>query len=201
MSRHELRGVCYVRYGNFGPTKEKQLEGLLDYVESHQIHIIKFFEDVDADEGRPEFRQLVDYVKRESADVLIVWRLDRLDFLARSFEKTFYFVSELEANRLRFVSVVDDLDSGKKAGPFVSGVIKAVTQARNIIRGENVHKSLETARSLGEPVGRPRIRNDEKIRKLKSEGLSVRQIARTLHLSAWTVQKSLKSTENQDLSP
>ena len=64
-------------------------------------------------------------------------------------------------------------------------------EQRRIQKGQRVKESLAMAKSLGEPVGRPRSADREKIRELRKTGMVMRKIAQTVGCSLHTVQRAL----------
>jgi DNA invertase Pin-like site-specific DNA recombinase len=59
-------------------------------------------------------------------------------------------------------------------------------------RVDNAHNSLAKATANGNKIGRKRIRNNDEIKKLRSEGLTYREIASKIGLSTAAVQRGLK---------
>lgn len=57
----------------------------------------------------------------------------------------------------------------------------------------NARNSYKKARANGTPFGRPKIRNDEQIKELRSKGLSLRKIAKETGLSATAIHKALRA--------
>ncbi len=59
-------------------------------------------------------------------------------------------------------------------------------------KGERVRSGLDAAKAKGTRLGRPKVRDDAKIRFFRDKGLSIRGIAKELGISAGAVQKALK---------
>ena len=57
---------------------------------------------------------------------------------------------------------------------------------------ENANRSLAKAKERGTRMGRPKIRNDERIKELREKGLSIREIAYEIGMSTAAVQRGLK---------
>lgn len=70
---------------------------------------------------------------------------------------------------------------------------------RNDIRRAKIEASLNQRLREGRPVGRPRQRNDDDIARLRSQGISIRKIAKALGISPSTVQESIKSLRSKGL--
>lgn len=67
-------------------------------------------------------------------------------------------------------------------------------EQRRIQKGQRVRESLAMAKSLGEPVGRPRSADREYIREIRKTGLVMREIAQRVGCSLQTVQRALKDS-------
>lgn len=57
----------------------------------------------------------------------------------------------------------------------------------------NAKRSRAKAKKNGTKLGRPKLRNDELIKKLRSDGLSIRAIALKVGLSTAAIQRGIRS--------
>jgi len=78
-------------------------------------------------------------------------------------------------------------------GKMVFTVLAAVAELELSLIRERVVMGLQRAKAQGKQLGRPRgsAQDAHKIKKLKSEGLSLRQIAQALQTSKSTVARLL----------
>lgn len=67
-----------------------------------------------------------------------------------------------------------------------------IIEARRLHKSQAVKDALAMAKRLGEPVGRPQEYDREIIVRLRSEGKSMREIARLVGCSLGTVQRSIR---------
>ncbi len=151
------------------------------------------------DDDRPELAKSLDYVRE--GDTLIVTKLDRL---ARSASHLHQIVDKLNKDGVGF-KVLDDasLDTTTRTGKLVFGILASIAQFETELRKERqlegIAKAKAKAEKAGTPwnTGRPVSLNHEEIRKLRAEGLSVRQIAKEVDCSPSAVQKVLNAARTE----
>ncbi len=147
------------------------------------------------DDDRPELAKCLSYVRE--GDTLIVTKLDRL---ARSASNLHQIVDKLNKDGVGF-KVLDDasLDTTTRTGKLVFGILASIAQFETELRKERqlegIAKAKAEAEKAGMPwiTGRPVSLNHDKIRTLRADGLSVRQIAKEVGCSSSAVQKVLKT--------
>lgn len=79
----------------------------------------------------------------------------------------------------------------KDEGPMLAARFLAFIAEREV-RGRKIREGIRRAKEAGKTVGRRKLRNDERIRKLREGGMSIRQISRELQIAKSTTQESLK---------
>ncbi|KQO83559.1 recombinase family protein [Rhizobium sp. Leaf262] len=149
------------------------------------------------DDDRPELAKCLDYVRE--GDTLMVTKLDRL---ARSAVHLHQIVDSLNKDNVGF-KVLDDasLDTTTRTGKLVFGILASIAQFETELRKERqlegIAKAKAKAEKAGTPwiTGRPVSLDHEEIRKLRADGLSVRQIAKEVGCSSSAVQKVLNSAK------
>ncbi|MGZ3713663.1 MAG: recombinase family protein, partial [Bdellovibrionota bacterium] len=186
--------VAYVR-AIAGGTIEPQLSVIKRFALEANIQIGKVFVDSGADDDRTGLEEALEWLRAGKASELIVWRLDQVDSKFSDLDSLLTFINELTAIEVTFVSVLDQLDSSERSSKFIANLIPALKPFKARLKGERVHRSLNTAKLEGRQVGRPKQRDDAKILALRKKGQSIRQIASELGVSAWAVQSALKTKE------
>jgi len=90
-----------------------------------------------------------------------------------------------------FVSYQENIDTSSPLGSAIFTIISAVAQLERDIIAERVKAGLRNAKANGKKLGRPAgtKANIRKIQRLKSQGLSIRQIAKELNVSKSTVSR------------
>lgn len=77
----------------------------------------------------------------------------------------------------------------KSCGQVIS---ESLLRKKRKLKGQRVSAGLARAKENGMHVGRPKEVDDAEIRRLRSTGLSMRQIAKILGISTCPVQRALK---------
>jgi DNA invertase Pin-like site-specific DNA recombinase len=137
-------------------------------------------------------QQLLKDGRERKFDVLICWKLDRL---FRSLKGLVTTLAELNELGIEFISLKDNIDLSTSTGRLMMHIIGAFAQFEADIIKERVRAGLANAVSKGVCLGRPKLRNDETIRQLRAQGLSIRAIAKQLNLSTTAIQRGLRVTK------
>ena len=128
--------------------------------------------------------------RKRRFDAVLVARFDRF---ARSTRHLVLALEEFNALGVDFISLSESVDTSTPMGKMVYVVIAAVAELERSLIRERVVMGLQRAKAQGKRLGRPRgsAQDVDKVKKLKSEGLSVRQIAEALQTSKSTVARLL----------
>ena len=138
---------------------------------------------------RPGLDKLMQMAYRKECDVIVVQRFDRF---ARSVKHLVTALDEFRALGIDFVSLNESVDTSTPMGRMVFTVLAAVAELEKSIIRERVMAGLDRARRQGKILGPPRkIFDREKIRQLRAEGQSLRQLARGAGVSKDTIRKAL----------
>ncbi len=140
---------------------------------------------------RKGLQEAIEYVRE--GDVLVVWRLDRL---GRSLKDLIEIISRLDAQKIGFKSVTENIDTTTSGGKLIFHIFGALAEfERNLIR-ERTNAGLQAARSRGMKGGRPKSLTDKKIeiaRQLYADkNNSVEEICKTLGVSRMTLWRYVK---------
>ncbi len=137
---------------------------------------------------RPAFTAMMDAARKRKFDLLLVWKLDRL---SRSLKDLIVTLDELGSCGIDFVSYDNNLDTSTPTGKLVFQIVGAVAEFEKEIIRERVVAGLATARNKGKRLGRPPISKyvyDQAL-KMRSEGLSYRNIGKVLGIDEGTIRK------------
>ncbi len=137
---------------------------------------------------RPEFQRMLDQIR--DADVIVVWKLDRLARSTRDLLETMETIREAGA---KFQSISEPwADTTSHAGKMIMTVFAGIAEfERDLIR-ERTGAGREAARKRGVHFGRPRKLNPEKeqlVRRLLAEGKPVRDLAKTFDVHIATIYR------------
>lgn len=156
------------------------------------------------DLNRPGVQHLLELVMNEKIDAVIVAKLDRL---TRSVKDLSQMLELFEKRRVALISVAESLDTSSAAGRLVITIMGAVSQWEREAIGERTRDALRHKRSLGQRTGNIpfgfRLAPDgehlepspteqaalEEVRKLRSQGHSMRRIAAVLNHRSYRTRR------------
>ncbi len=189
------RIAIYARVSTTDQSTESQLLDLRRYTRERGWNIYKEYVDEGISgtkDSRPALNGLMNDAKKRRFDVVLVWRFDRF---ARSTKHLILALEEFKNLGIDFVSYQENIDTSSPLGSAIFTIISAVAQLERDIIAERVKAGLRRAKENGKRLGRPigSAQDAGTIHKLKSEGLSVRQIAEALQTSKSTVARLLQA--------
>jgi len=191
------RAVIYARVStNNGQTTENQIRELEEVAAKAGWTVSKVYNEqgVSGAKGRdqrPELDSLLKAVTRREVDIVLAWAVDRL---GRSLQDLIGIMQEIKAAGADLYLHKQALDTTTPAGKAMFGMLGIFAEfERDMIR-ERVNAGLARAKAEGKKLGRPFLPDEtrEAILKRKSEGMSIRNIAKELEVGTSTVQRVLK---------
>jgi len=189
------RVALYARVSTTDQSTESQLLDLRRYVRERGWNIFKEYVDEGISgtkDSRPALNELMNDAKKRRFDVVLVWRFDRF---ARSTKHLILALEEFKNLGIDFVSYQENIDTSSPLGSAIFTIISAVAQLERDIIAERVKAGLRRAVENGKKLGRPKVEVDgEAIQRLRSEGLSLRAIARKMRVSRTTISEILRQT-------
>src|SRR5579863_2128881 len=117
---------------------------------------------------RPELRRLLDQLR--AADVLVVWKLDRL---SRSLRDVLTIMERLTGAKAGFRSLTEAIDTTTPAGRMMMQMVGAFAEFERAMLRERTKAGLDSARREGRIGGRrPKLtpQQQSEIRKMVSKG-------------------------------
>ena len=192
MGQHRVALYCRVST-NHGQDPELQLRELREYAASRGWKIMQEYVDQGVSgskDSRPALNRLMSDAHQRKIDAVLVWKLDRF---GRSLRHLVNALAELEALGVAFISLRDNLDLSTPSGRLMFQIIGAMAEFERSLIQERVVAGLRHAKENGQQLGRPRrIVDPGELLRLRAEGVSVRQISRTLGIGYGTVRQRLK---------
>ena len=183
--------ALYARVSTLDQNCEVQLEDLRRYAGKR---FASYCEYTDAgvsgtQRHRPQLDALMRDARRRLFDVVLVWKFDRF---ARSLKHLIESLDEFSGLEIDFISLTEGIDTTTPAGQLLFHIVGAVAQFDRDLIAERVRAGMAHARAMGKRIGRPRAAVDvEAVSKLRLEGRSLREIARTLHVPVSRVRRAL----------
>jgi DNA invertase Pin-like site-specific DNA recombinase len=149
-----------------------------------------------ANPNRPEYRRLMEDARRRAFDVVMVWKLDRF---ARSVKELLTGLDEFNSLGIDFVSSTEAMDTSTPAGRLLFAVIGAIAEFERSLIRERIRAGVEYAREngtkSGNTIGRQRkVFNRDLAISLRTQGVSIREIARRLGVGKGTVERACPVT-------
>lgn len=139
--------------------------------------------------NRPALDHLLKACRQRQIDVVLVWRLDRL---GRSLRHLIMMLDELQSLGVAFVALHEQIDCTTATGQLMLHLLGAFAEFERALIRERVKAGLAHAQSKGQQLGRPRLKIDAaRVKSLRKDGRSIRQIAQALHVSPASVHKTL----------
>ena len=137
---------------------------------------------------RPALDQLMKDAARRKIDRLLVWSADRL---GRSTAQMATIMAELNDHGVKQFYHKEGIDTSTNHGKAMLQMAAVFAELERGIMQERIKAGLDRARAEGKKLGRPGLSNKvkHKVKQLKTEGLSVRKIARKVDISPSAVQK------------
>lgn len=182
------RVAIYARVSTTDQSTEAQLLDLRRYISDRSWLVFEEYCDngiSGTKDSRPALNQLMDDARKRRFDVVLVWRFDRF---ARSTKHLILALEEFRNLGIDFVSYQENIDTISPLGGAIFTIISAVAQLERDIIADRVRAGLRRARNNGKRLGRLRTQVSVwKLRQLRSEGLSMRNIARKVGVSKSTV--------------
>jgi len=188
------RIALYARVSTTDQSTDSQLLDLRRYVSDRSWQTYREYCDngiSGTKESRPALNELMGDAKKRRCDVVLVWRFDRF---ARSTKHLILALEEFKNLGIDFVSYQENIDTSSPLGGAIFTILGAVAQLERDIIAERVKAGLRRAVEEGKQLGRPKVSVDVKrVRVMRSEGRSLRAIAKATGISRTTVSQILQS--------
>ncbi|WP_369069383.1 recombinase family protein [Kineococcus terrestris] len=126
-------------------------------------------------------------------DVLVVWRLDRLD---RSLRHLLTLIDDLDGRGVGFRSLSESIDTTTATGRLVLHLFGALGEFERDLLRERTSAGLQAAAARGRHGGRPPVMTPAKLaaaRSLLAAGRSTSEAAAAIGVSRATLYRSLKT--------
>jgi DNA invertase Pin-like site-specific DNA recombinase len=193
----ELSCALYARVSTLDQEPENQLRELKTYADRRGWRVEPYIDNgvTGTKQSRPELDRLLRDARRRTFDVLLCWRLDRL---GRNLTHLVFFLDELAALGVHFVSLGESIDSTTPEGRLQMQVLAAIAEFERERLSERVRAGLTRARAQGQRHGRPRAPVPTE-RLLDVADLTVDAAAASLGVSRSTLKRW--RTEVQKTSP
>ena len=175
--------IGYARVSSWGQSLQVQLERLAD--------CDRVFSEKESGrtDKREQLQLCLDYVRE--GDVLIVTKLDRL---ARSTRDLLNIVSRLEAKKVQFVVLDQQIDTSTATGRLMLSLLGAIAEFENDLRKDRQMQGIAVAKRNGIKFGRKAALTASQIaemRSLRAEGQKIVDLMARFKISKASVYRAL----------
>jgi DNA invertase Pin-like site-specific DNA recombinase len=191
-----MRAILYARVSTTDKQDpEMQLAELREYVFRRGWELGGTFVDRTSGsrESRPALDEVMSLCQQRKADIVVVWRLDRL---GRSLKHLVNILAEWETLGVAFISLRDNLDLTTPSGKLMFHVIGAMAEFERALIQERVKAGLAQAKREGRCGGRPkrvwRLTTERRVRQLRNNGKSWQDISREMRIPVGTLHAKFR---------
>ena len=196
MSKLTERFIGYSRVSTKTQTKgtsiEYQNDAIKKYCKNNNIELVKIYTDkgLSAYKKRPEFDKMMNVVfNDETIDGVIVNELTRF---GRSTSDLLFQINQIEGKNKSFKTIKDNFDTSTKTGKLLLGMLSLIADYERETIQERMIAGKEWAKvhgtKSGKPMHRPQVVIDwDRVKELRSYGLSWRKTAKEIGISAPTI--------------
>ncbi|MFW9943941.1 MAG: recombinase family protein [Candidatus Sifarchaeia archaeon] len=143
-----------------------------------------------ADAHRPELDRMMNDAKARRFSIVLCVKVDRL---ARSVLNLYATIAQLDHKGIGFECTDQDISTSSATGKLLLTVLGGIAEFERELISERTKAGLARAKASGKTLGRPRYDiSDAEILRLRSEGLSLKQIAERLGMSHQGIKKRLQ---------
>jgi len=196
-----MKVALYLRVSTTDQDPETQGREVRAFVAARGWETIETYQDVGvsgARARRPGLDQLLKDAWRGRFEAVVVWDLSRM---ARSTLHALQVLQEFEQMKVRLVAVKQTFDTDTPLGRAFFTLAAMFAELERSILIERVRAGMARARAEGKRIGRPTRPVDlEELRRLRGQGLSIRQVARAVGVPSSTVAKRLAGQAAQTRS-
>jgi DNA invertase Pin-like site-specific DNA recombinase len=189
-----MRVALYLRVSTTDQDPESQGREVRAFVAARGWETVEVYQDLGvpgARTHRPALDKLVRDAWRGKFQAVVVWDLSRI---ARRTLHALQLLQKFEQMEVRLVAVKQTFDTDTPLGRASFTLAAMFAELERSTLSERVRAGMARARAEGKHVGRPeRVVDLEELRRLRAEGRSIRQIARSIGIPSSTVAKRLAS--------
>lgn len=189
-----MKVALYLRISKESSELDNQRLVLQDYCDKMNYEIVDIYADIisGASTKRPEFNRMLSDASKHKFSLLLFYSLDR--FSRSGTRDTIRYLQMLDDYNVMYKSYTEQyIDSSGIFADVIIALLSTLAKQERIRISERVHAGLARARQQGRVGGRPSLNyvKVKEIRKLRSNGISIVDIAKELKISRGTVYQYL----------
>lgn len=191
------RVAIYGRVSTTEQTSDNQINFLQEIVSRNGWELVQTYVDegISGTKGRdkrPEFDRLCKDMVRRKFNRILVWDISRL---GRSLQHLVDFLNDVQSVNCHLYIHQSGLDTSTPSGRMMFQMVGVFSEFERSMISERVKLGLKRVKSKGTKLGRPKSLDQEEIERvieLRSQGLSLSDIAKHIGVSKMTIQRLLK---------
>lgn len=187
--------ACYCRVSSRRQKTDSQKAEITRWLKNHGIELseVQWFEDIETGTTmrRPAFAQMQRAIFDGAVNTVVVWKLDRL---SRRQHEGITLLADWCEREVRVIVVTQELDLRGALGRMVASVLFGLAEIETEYRQERQAAGIAVAKKRGVYRGRQKGTTKARPRRaqvLRSQGLTVPEIANALQISERTVFRYL----------
>jgi len=185
-----MRISIYARISKDSSDLDNQLLVLRDYCQRMNYEIVSEYTDIisGAATNRQEFNKMLSDASKHKFDMLLFYALDR--FSRAGTRETIRYLQMLDDYKVLYKSFTEQyIDSSGIFKDVIIALLSTLAKQERVRISERVKAGLEKSRLQGRVGGRPTLEaaKIEKIRKMKSSGMSIIAISKELKISRGSI--------------
>ena len=189
-----MKVLGYVRVSSFNqklknnsiPLQKKKIN---EYCKLNDYDLVEIYEDDGISgmsiEKRDGYKRMIDYMKDNSIDGIVVWSLSRL---GRRMKDVVEFMDYLKSNNIKFFSIKENLSNDDKIGSLIMNILGSINEFEVEVIKERIRDVKRNKKENGEVYGRLMYGYDNQNGKLvvnKTERNTVKRI-KNLRSRGWS---------------
>jgi DNA invertase Pin-like site-specific DNA recombinase len=195
MGKSKRVGI-YLRVSTTDQTVENQRQDLMRVAAQRDWEIVEEYIDhgISGAKGRdkrPAFNSLAKAAAHGKLDMVAAWSIDRL---GRNLGHLVQFTDELRQQGVELYLHQQNVDTSTSVGRAFLQMAGVFAEFERSVIVERINAGLARARSQGKRIGRPTTvtsKTEQQIRDLRTTGMGMQKIARTVGCGTSTVQRVL----------
>ena len=190
------RAVCYLRVSTKDQETLNQRRLLEEVAKQRGWEIISFYEDDgisgDGKKSRQAFNQLLKDATQGKFDVVMAYDVSRV---SRNLSQLITFLNTMSDTNVSVYLPLQQVSTDTPAGRMLVEVCGAMASFELALQKERIRAGLARRKAQGKKLGRPSVYHsgmNKAIKELRSAGMSIKKIAKTLEVGIGTVYRGME---------
>lgn len=136
-----MRTVLYARVSTEKQSVDNQLKILQEYCKRNGLKVVQVYKDYvsGSKDSRPEFDEMLHDMRNHRFDCIAVYKLDRI---GRSLKHLLQLFEEFEKNKIKFVSVTQNIDTNTPEGKMMVRMLMVLAEYERELTVARINDTL-----------------------------------------------------------